>query len=209
MVIFRIIINLFGIISRLGFNLLWFPVFILTRHLFLTVMLVGVFIAYLYLTSDDQATRQAENANPATMVRTKDGKMMQVVTPVRRIENGDSAFTNDLYQQMTPEERGQYSQYFYWAMDNVADGGKHRWSNLDIGGVIAVGNSFTNKTGERCRMFSEVLKVHAVQQNISGMACENGSGGWCKLQSNATPACGLGASPGFIDSIKGSLDKLF
>lgn len=209
MVIFRIFFNLFRMVSRLGFNLLWLPVFILTRHLFLTLILVAIFVLYLFFSSDDQVTRSRGNTNPATMVETAEGRKIQVATPVRRVENGDSAFTNDIYSQMTREEQQQYSQVFFQIMATLADGQTHGWSGLDIGGRITVNHSFTNNNGARCRMFSEVLKVHAVQQNISGMACEAGGGRWCKLRSNATPACGLGNKPGILDSISGSWRRLF
>jgi surface antigen len=209
MVIFRIFSNLFGLVMRMGFNLLWLPVFLLTRNLFLTIMLVLGFMGYLYFTSDDVATRERKNANPATIVVDAKGNKVQVATPVRTVENGDSAFTNDLYAQMTEVERVQYSQHFFHAMNNVADGQNYAWAELDIGGSINPGNSFKNNSGEPCRMFSEALKVHAVQQNITGMACSNGNGTWCKLSTTATPACGLGRAPSFMDSISGSLGKLF
>lgn len=208
MVIFRIIFNLFGIVTRLGFGLLAFPVFLLTRHAFLLVIAAGILFIYLFMSSDDQQTRSTQNHNKPTMVRNEKGQMVQVTTPVARVEDGNSAFANDVYKQMTEQEQAYYSQMFFWVMGNVADGQTHSWSNVDIAGSIRPDKTFTNKTGEKCRYFGEVLKVHAVQQNITGLSCQNGTS-WCKLRVNATPACGLGHKPGAWDSISGSLDKLF
>lgn len=209
MVIFRIFFNLFGIVTRLGIGLLAFPIFLLTRHIFLLVIAAVVLFVYLFFSSDEQQVRSTENLNKPTMVRNEKGQMVQVATPVRRIEDGNSAFANDIYKQMTEQEKAYYSQIFFWAMSNLPDNQAHSWSNVDIAGTIKPANSFMNKSGERCRMFGEVLKVHAVQQNISGMACSKGDGSWCKLSATATPACGLGHKPGMLDGISGAFGKLF
>lgn len=207
MVIFRIIGNLVRLVTRLAFSILWLPVFILTRHVFVLLIIAGV-ILYLAFSSDDTPTRQGF-ANKPTMVRNEKGQMVQVATPVARVEDGNSAFANDIYKQMTDQERVYYSQLFFWAMSNLPDGQAHSWSNLDINGSIKPSDSFTNKSGERCRRFNEVLKVHAVQQNISGLACTKRDGSWCKLKANDTPACGLGHDPGFLDGIGSSLKNIF
>ena len=211
MVIFRIFFNLFGIVTRLGLGLLAFPIFLLTRHAFVLVLVaIGLFI-YLFFSGDDQQVRSTADLNKPTMVRNEKGEMVQIATPVQRVENGNSAFANDVYKQMTEQERAYYSQIYFWVMANVADGQTHSWSQIDIAGTIRPDRSFTNKAGEKCRYFGEVLKVHAVQQNISGLACQNGKGSanWCKLSTNATPACGLGHKPGMLDGISQSLNNLF
>lgn len=209
MILFRMIFNLFGIITRLGIGLLAFPIFLLTRHAFLVVIAGGLLFVYLFFSSDDQQARSTAKQNQATMVRNEKGEMVQVATPVRRVEDGNSAFANDVYKQMTDPERAYYSQMYFWVMSNVPDGQTHSWSNIDIAGSIRPDKSFVNKAGEKCRYFGEVLKVHAVQQNITGLACQNGSKGWCKLNVNATPACGLGHKPGMLDSVSGAFGKLF
>lgn len=209
MIIFRIIFNLFGIITRLGVGLLAFPIFLITRHAFLLVIAAGILFIYLFFSSDDQQTRSTANQNKPTMVKNEQGQMVQVATPIARVENGNSAFANDVYKQMTDQERAYYSQIYFWVMNNVPDGQTHSWSNIDIAGSIRPDKSFVNKSGEKCRYFGEVLKVHAVQQNITGLACQNGPNGWCKLQANATPACGLGHKPGMLDSVSGALGKMF
>lgn len=209
MVIFRIISNLFGIVTRMAFNILWLPVFIFTRHIYLTLILIAIFIAWLMIHSPENEVKTA-NRNKPTYATDASGKKVQVATPVRTVEDGNSAFTNDLYRQMTDPEKKYYSQIFFWAMSNLPENGTHSWSNVDIGGTIQGGQVFANGSGERCRPFAEVLKVHAVQQNISGIACDNGGGTWCKLKANATPACGLGGSSGgILDSLSGSFRKLF
>lgn len=209
MIIFRIIFNLFGVLTRLGIGLLAFPIFLLTRHIFLLVIAAGILFIYLFMSSDDKQVRSTEHLNKPTMVKNEKGQMVQVATPVRKVEDGNSAFTNDVYKQMTEQEQAYYSQIFFWAMTTLPDNQTHSWSNVDIAGTIKPANSFLNKSGERCRMFSEVLKVHAVQQNISGMACDNGGGTWCKLSATATPACGLGHKPGMFDGVSGAFNKLF
>lgn len=209
MVIFRIFFNLFGIVTRLGIGLLAFPIFLLTRHAFLLVIAACILFVYLFFSSDDQKVRSTANLNKPTMVKNEKGQMVQVATPIRRVEDGDSAFANDVYKQMTEQERAYYSQMYYWVMSNVADGQTHSWSNVDIAGSIRPDKSFVNKAGEKCRYFGEVLKVHAVQQSLTGLACESSPGAWCKLRPNATPACGLGQKPGGLDSISNSFKNLF
>ncbi len=209
MIIFRIIFNLFGVITRLGVGLLAFPIFLLTRHAFLLVIAGGLLFVYLFFSSDDQQTRSTVNHNKPTMVRNEQGQMVQVATPVKSVENGNSAFANDVYKQMTEQERAYYSQMYFWVMTNVPDGQTHSWTNIDIAGSIRPDKSFTNKSGEKCRYFGEVLKVHAVQQSITGLACQNGAKSWCKLGATATPACGLGHKPGVLDSVGESFNKLF
>jgi len=209
MFIFRIIANLFGLATRIGFNILWLPIFLVTRNLFLTLILLAVFVLYLYFNSDDMATKQTRNTNQASFVTDEKGNKIQVATPVRTTENGDSAFANDLYRQMTKPEQTYYSQLYYWVMGNLPDGQTHSWSNVDIAGQITPSGTFKNGNGHVCRRFTEVLKVHAVQQKITGIACQDTGGGWCKLRANSTPSCGLGHQPGFMDSVSGAFGKLF
>lgn len=213
MVIFRIIFNLFRMASRLVFNIFWLPVFILMRSPMLVVIaILGIAIIAYFSSDDTTASRQtnnARNANPPSMIQGADGKQMQVASPVRVVEDGDSTFANDLYAQMTEEERAYYSQTYFWIMNNVADGQTHSWSHIDIAGSMKLGTSFTNKAGARCRPFAEALKVHSVQQNLTGIACQRDAASWCKLNATATPACGLGHTPSFFESIGSGLGKLF
>ena len=116
-------------------------------------------------------------------------------------KDGDSSFATDLYATMSDEERAYYSSIYFWAMTNLPDGQSHSWNNINIAGTIRPNDTFTNKMGESCRHFSEVLKVHTIQQTLSGTACQRGAGAWCKLKPNATPSCGLGGKePGIVRS---------
>lgn len=208
MVIFRIIFNLFRLITGMGFRLLWLPVFLVTRNLFLLIIVAVLVLAYVYFS--DQPPAPARDANPTTMTRDPQGREVQVATPVRRVEDGNSAFSNDLYAQMTDQEKSYYSQIFFWAMGNLAPAQTHSWSQVDISGAIRVDESFKNNTGTDCKRFSETLKVHAVQQQLNGIACREADGQrWCKLTANATPACGLGHTPGLLDGISGAIGKIF
>lgn len=208
MVIFRIFFNLFRMATRGLFSIFWLPLSILSKAPFLVLGIIGLFLLYVAAGDSNRDTRQ-QRANPARTVTVQGGKQVQVASPVARVEDGNSAFANDLYVQMTDQEKALYSQHFYHVMNNVADGQSYGWKGVDIHGTILPDHSFNNKMGERCRMFSEVLKVHAVQQQISGMACQAGGGAWCKLQANATPGCHLGHDPSFMDSVSGSLKRLF
>jgi surface antigen len=204
MVIFRIASNLI----RMAIRLALFPLFLLTHNLFAVIVVVAGVLIYMNLSSDDHS-QSSRNANPASMERNAKGQMVQVPSTVATVENGNSAFANDLYVQMTESERSYYSQIFFWVMGNVKDGQAHSWSNIDIGGMISPTSSFKNKVGDTCRQFSESLKVHAVQQQITGIACQKADGSWCKLSANATPACGLGHTPGMFEGITGSLKNIF
>lgn len=208
MVIFRIISNLFRIVTRGLFSIFWLPLSIVSKAPFLVLGIIGLFLLYVAAGDHERDTRQ-QKANPARTITVQGGKKVQVASPVARVEDGDSAFANDLYVQMTDEEKALYSQTFYFVMNTVADGQSHRWNGVDIHGTLLPDHTFTNKMGERCRMFSEVLKVHAVQQQLTGMACQGGNGTWCKLQANATPGCHLGHNPTFMDSVSSSLKRLF
>lgn len=129
---------------------------------------------------------------------TKDGKIPKnlKVDIIKKVENGNSVFSSDPLDSMSKQELMNYSQVFYWAMDNLADGASHEWAFYNTNGTITPLSSFDNNHGRSCRRFKEVLKVHEVQQNISGVACPQDEGGWCKLRNNSTPACGLGRKGG-------------
>jgi hypothetical protein len=210
---FGIIFSLIGLALALVFlpfrlfggllSLVLFPVKIilklLTRNLYvLSVVVIAVFI---YLAVKDSKPNLPQ-LTPATPQASSRGAI-PIIQPVQKTEDGDSSFATDLYATMTPEERIAYSSNYYWAMSNLADGKVHTWSAGNINGSLRANDSFANNSGVRCRHFNEVLKVHTVQQTISGTACEQGGGAWCKLKPNATPSCGLGGySPGLMDIIR-------
>lgn len=207
MVIFRVISNL----TRLGIRLALFPIFLLTRNLFLVVIVVAAVLIYTALGTSSGSNRTASqrDANPVRMERNAQGQMVQVASPVRTTEDGNSAFANDLYAQMTDEERSAYSQTFFWAMASLKDGASHQWAHTDIAGTLTPTNSYKNKVGATCRNFNETLKVHSVQQQLQGIACQKNDGSWCKLKANATPVCGIGHNPGMLENFGTSLKNMF
>lgn len=218
MVIFRIITNLTRILLRLALRLLALPLFILKRNLFLA-FLIGLGI-YLYVQfSGDESEAPATVTTDATLTpapaeppkpKKKKGKEPQVIIePVQKREDGNSAFASDLYKMMTDEERAYYSHIFFWSMNRLADGQVQSWDNGNMYGSIRLGKSFTNKRGDRCRPFSERLKVRTIEQTLSGTACERGGGAWCKLKPNATPACNLGGKAGFWQSMTRWFSDIF
>lgn len=181
----------------------------IARNLFLVLAILAVVFAYRswnrsspnlpQLTPAPAAPRAAAPANAPNHIDT-----------VTLQEDGDSNFATDTYAMMNELERKYYSYYFYQAMSTAPDGQAQQWSYFNIAGTLRPNDSFTNKNGVRCRHFNEVLKVHHVQQTISGTACAQEGGGWCKLKPNATPACGLSApSGGLLNGIGSSLRNLF
>ncbi len=214
MILFSIIASLIGLafallflpirLLRLALNLVLLPVRIvirlLTRNIFLCALLVIIVLVYGVLRD---TTARLPQLTPAPATTLQGGAQPAVVIePVLKREDGDSAFATDLYASMNDAERSAYSQHYYWAMSHLGKDEVHRWASNNINGALRAGDVFTNNSGVHCRHFSEVLKVHTIEQTITGIACEQGNGTWCKLKPNATPACGLGYSPGLLDSIK-------
>lgn len=173
---------------------------LLTRNLFLLALVIIGLLLYKAL---HNSKAHLPELTPAAAPQQRTPQGVIVIEPVRKREDGDSAFATDLYAIMTDPERITYSQNYYWAMSNLTDGQVHTWTGGNINGALRAIDTFTNNTGGRCRHFSEILKVHTIEQTITGIACEQESGGWCKLKPNATPACGLsGYQPGLLDSLK-------
>lgn len=216
---FRIAINLL----RLGLRLLWLPIHLILHHLFLTFVIVAVILILAMCQSkkEERAPSILPRATPPSLSvapqlqgaqvqpRTKKGQAPVRIDPVLKVEDGNSAFASDLYAAMTDAERAYYSQLFFWAMNTLADRQSYAWANVNTHGEITPLNSFNNKVGHRCRSFKETLKVHTVQQALSGIACDNGGGTWCKLKGNATPMCGLGGRESTFEGIKRSLRNMF
>jgi surface antigen len=95
-------------------------------------------------------------------------------------------------------------------MSTTPNGTAQSWKFYNIHGSIRPVSTFRNKSGVVCRKFTEVLKVHRIQQTLSGTACDNGERTWCKLRPNATPACNLGGKmPGMFDGLTNAVQGLF
>ena len=203
-VLVGMLFSLLGISTRIFL----FPLKILARHTIACVVIAGILILFFALKNDPRPLDELKPAPAESRTKTKNGAP-PVIEQVSKYENGDSAFSADLYNNMTDIERAQYSKTFYAVMRSIPNGREHIWSFYNIHGTLKPAKTFTTKTGTVCRSFTEVLKVHKTQQSMTGTACDNGKGAWCKLKPNATPACGLGYNPGFIDGIGDSIKNLF
>jgi len=193
---------------------LMLPIHIITRllfrHTFAVILLVLALLVFMHFKSNPGALPQLAPAPAPTLAQQQAPKGALAVEQVRRYEDGDSNFATDLYATMSDYERAEYSRNFYWAMANLPDKQVHGWVSGNIAGSIRANDTFANKLGVRCRHFNEVLKVHAIQQTISGTACDQFDGSWCKLKPNATAGCGLGGhSRGLLDSIGSAFQGLF
>lgn len=197
---------LFGVSTRV----LLLPLRFVARNPVLSIVLVVGLILYLAIKREPHSLDQLKPA-PAQdrQAKAPAGGAPPLVEPVSKIEDGDSAFATDVYATMTDEERRYYSGVFYQTMNSTADGQVNQWSYYNIHGGLRPIRSFQNNSGKRCRTFTEVLKVHRVQQTLSGTACDNGGGTWCKLKPNATPACGLGRDAGAFDGLSRAVKNLF
>ena len=222
MVVFRIFSNLvrmaLGVIflplRLIGVPLaiVMLPIRLIMHNLPLVMIVIVTIVVYRAFTGEHSGSsmNQLRPAVSAPKQAKNRGNGPIIINPVTKVEDGDSAFATDVYATMSDEERAAYSSAFFWAMSNITDTQTHTWSSYNIAGSLRPESTFTNKAGVTCRRFSEVLKVHEVQQTITGTACANGNGSWCKLKPNATPSCNLGQpSRGLLDSISGSLQNLF
>lgn len=217
---FRIAFNLFRLAVRLVLGAAWIPIHLVTRHLFATFIIVAAVIVLAMCKGKQE--EKAENALPKSTApavtvapqlqgaKVANKKAAPVrIDPVLKVEDGNSAFSKDLYAAMTDAERTYYSQLFYWVMNTMLDGKAYNWAQGNIHGTLEPTKTFDNRLGGTCRNFKETLKVHTVQQTMTGIACYQGNGTWCKLKANATPMCGLGGKASTTESIKRSLQNLF
>lgn len=198
---------LFGLLG-ISTRILLIPLKIFARHTVACIVIAGIVILYFAMKNDPRPLNELKPAPAESRTRGQKGAP-PVIELVSKYENGDSTFSTDLYANMTEIERKQYSQVFYAVMRGIPDGQEHIWNFYNIHGTLRPSRTFRTKSGLVCRDFTEVLKVHKIQQNLSGIACDNGGGAWCKLKPNATPACGLGYNPGFVEGIGNSIKRLF
>lgn len=182
---------------------------LITRHTMLVLFLIVALFVYLHFKDSNERLPQLTPAQQ-TAKQARGGKM-PLIEAVTKTEDGDSTFATDVYALMTPPEKQEYSRNYYWAMDAMPNGQTHQWQSYNIAGSLRPNDTFQNKSGVTCRHFNEVLKVHHIQQTISGTACKQATGAWCKLRPNATPACGLGNnnSGGWLGGLGRSFKSLF
>lgn len=198
-------LGLFGISTRV----LLFPLKIIARNTKLVLMLIVIAIVYFTIQHNrnkiNEIKARGEQAQQAQSI--KPAGVPLVVEKATKFEDGNSSFSTDLYRTMTEDERAQYSTVYYAVMSHVEDGKTWTWNYYNINGTLTPTETFRNPSGNVCRKFKEVLKVHTVQQTLDGTACDNGGGSWCKLKVNATPACGLGGRGGGMFDGLGSMVK--
>ena len=166
-------------------------------------------VIYTFLPSKSVQKSTAQSTTTAGAPVGKGGPI--VIDRVTKHENGDSNFATDIYAMMTEPERAYYSYVFYWAMSNLQDGQASSWSHYNIAGTLQANDHFLNNSGVTCRHFSEILKVHQIEQTLTGTACAQSGNAWCKLKPNATAACDLGGNEGggVLDSVTGAIRGLF
>lgn len=206
----RIVFGLFGVSTHILTRLLLLPLKIFARHTVLCIVLAAALILYIAIKKDPHAIDTMKPVPAAgKQARPTPNGTPPVIEPVGKRENGDSIFATDSYSLMSDQERAYYSGVFYKVMSNAPDGENRQWSYYNINGDLRPTRTFKNNVGVTCRNFSELLKVHHVEQTISGIACADSGGRWCKLKSNATPACGLGHSPGAFDGISNAVKNMF
>jgi surface antigen len=199
----------FGLLG-ISTHLLLFPLKIVARHTVLCIVIAVALILYFAIKSDPKSLDTLKPAPPSQkQSQNYDKNAPPVIEPVRVQENGDSAFATDVYAIMNDQERAYYSSVFYKVMQATPDGQSGDWAFYNINGTLRPTATFKNNVGGTCRRFTEVLKVHHVQQTITGIACAKGDGSWCKLKSTATPSCGLGHSPGAFDGLGNAIKNLF
>lgn len=207
MVIFRIIFNLSRLLVSLAIRLLWLPILLVKRYFFLVILLVIAIAIYAQFDEAEQPAQLTPAAAVPEQPRTPDPRDAKapavLIESVSKREDGDSAFSTDLYRLMDDQQRAYYSQFFFWAMSNLRDGQSHAWANGNTNGNFTPARTFQNASGVTCRAFQETLKVRHIEQTLTGLACARPNGSWCKLKANATPACGLGGKVGFWETLKG------
>lgn len=202
------------IFAKLWYRLwrtIWYPLALMWQRIFGISVLVGfAYIVSLFFQSEDlskpppDAPKLAAPAFPGVdpskvITPASLPKDPGAVQPVLLYQNGNSAFSDDLLPKMNKEELRFYSMVFYQVMSKTKDGQSQAWQFVNVHGTLTPSGSFRNNLGQTCRHFRETLKVHQTQQTISGKACQQKGGGWCKLRIESTPACDLGRKGGFSD----------
>ncbi len=204
-VLIRMGMGLLGIST----HVLLIPLKIFARHTVLCLVIIAIAILYFALKKDPHAVDNLKPKEKTERQAKAPKGPVPLVEPVTIREDGDSAFATDTYALMSEPERTNYSKNFYNILATTPDGEARSWDYYNIQGSLRPLKTFTNSSGAVCRTFTEVLKVHQIQQTISGTACQNVGASWCKLKPNATPQCGLGHKPGAFDGLGNAIKGLF
>lgn len=199
--------KLIGRLTNLAISLATLPFRMLEKNFVGTLILFG--LLYIFFWPSGDGVQPVKGAKTAKQANAK-GQPVPVIEPVRKVQNGNSRFSDDLLSKMTQPELRHYSGVFYWVMDNSAAGQPYRWAYYNIDGTITALESFKNNHGHTCRQFQEVLKVHDTRQTFDGLACQRVEGGWCRLRFDSTALCGIAESgPGLLEGIGQKLHNLF
>lgn len=206
-----VLIRIFAKLWYRLWRVIWYPLALAWQRVFGIGVLVGFgYIVSLFFQSDDLskppppppviATPAFPGLDPDKVITPANApKDASAVQPVLHHQNGNSAFADDLLPKMKKDELRFYSSVFYQVMTHTKTGESQAWQYANVHGTITPTSSFKNNLGQTCRAFRETLKVHQTQQKISGKACEQRGGGWCKLRNESTPACDLGRKGGLSD----------
>jgi len=201
-VAFRIVVNL----SRKIWRHVWYPLTWVWQRIFsITVTLGFAYLLWVFFSGEEPPERSTRPPLPGITAQQtgaaspNPGKEVDYdgpIDPVLKRQDGNSIFSEDLLPKMTAQELRQYSTHYYYALRTMPDGETYTWDFYNIKGKLTLTGTFTNNLGDTCRRFEEVLKVHEVEQAITGMGCKKRGGGWCKLRPTSTPACDLGRKGG-------------
>lgn len=196
--------SLIGSLIRFATSLALLPFKMLSRNFIGTIILFG--LVYILWPKGDGTQPTPTTATPA---RTTNGQPAPRIDAINDYQDGNSRFSDDLLSQMTAPELRHYSSVFFWVMGYQDAGQPYGWSFYNIHGSITPYARFKNSFGHECRKFTEVLKVHTIQQKFSGLACENPNGGWCRLRHDSTPLCGIGEKKQLFQGFGDKMKSLF
>lgn len=191
---------------RLCTSLILLPLRMLSRNFVGSALLFA--LIYLVLPSSQNTQPMMPSEQPRVQ-KDANGRRLPLVQAVKKIQDGNSRFSDDLLSKMTAAELKHYSDVFYWVMSYKKEGQTHKWYFYNINGTMTPFSRFLNNHGHVCRKYKETLKVHDIKQTLDGLACERPEGGWCRLRFDSTPLCDIGESTPAFQGLSNSLKNLF
>lgn len=150
---------------------------------------VLVIAALAMLPGDEQAQRRGK---PKTDYGVFQGEMKES----EKVEDANSAFIENRLAKLDEREYKLYARSFYAALTQGKPGEVRQWTTRSAFGRVQVGETFQNSEGENCRPFSERYTIKKQTQHLSGKACRQKNGAWCKLRNESVPTCRLNDSGG-------------